>query len=459
MLREKRTLLPCGLQGRGRPGYAWDWHANVGFSVGYLPAEREKLVDLFMEDFAGIFGQYPKSVGSWLIDAHTLAYLHDRYGIEASCNCKDQWGTDGYTMWGGYNFQAYYPSRKNVFSPAQSESCQIDVPVFRMLGSDPIYQYDAGLADASRMQASESQPVVTLEPVYKEGGGSPEWVRWFFRETFNGLCLSFGYAQVGQENSFGWKAMEAGLTDQMRLIAQMEEAGNLRVETLGNSGKWYRENYKLTPASAVAALSDWKGEGRKSVWYNNRFYRMNLYQEGNHAWVRDLQIFDEGYEERYLNDACKEEFLAYDNLPAVDGNRWSSGMARAGLYPVQILPDGEAIPLMFGRPVVKECQDDDLHVAWHLPDGGVFSIRCALDGIHVRLSDCVDDVNWGMLLRWSLEAVMPIECVSADAVRYGHNGRSYGLNAVTGRFSQSEARNEILLSPDEDDILITPALG
>ncbi len=153
----------AGLEWRGR--YPWDWHADVGFATGYMPKEREKLVDVYMEKFKEIFGKYPASIGSWFIDAHTLEYMHEKYGIVASCNCKDQYGTDGYTLWGGYWNQAYYPSRLNGYMPAQTQEGQIPVPVFRMLGSDPIYQYDTGLGHSI-------QGVITLEPVYGDAGGS-----------------------------------------------------------------------------------------------------------------------------------------------------------------------------------------------------------------------------------------------------------------------------------------------
>ena len=152
----------AGIEWRGR--FPWDWHVNVGFSVGYTPDEREKLADVFMEKFRQVFGRYPRSVGSWFIDAHTLMHLYKRYGIIASCNCKDQWGTDGYTLWGGYYNQAYYPSRVNSYMPAQHAQEQIPVPIFRMLGSDPIYQYEAGIDGGA-------QGVVTLEPVYPGVGG------------------------------------------------------------------------------------------------------------------------------------------------------------------------------------------------------------------------------------------------------------------------------------------------
>ena len=124
----------AGMEWRG--AYPWDWHANVGFSSGYEPQEREKLVDTYMAKFKEVFGRYPASVGPWFIDARTLQYMADRYGIVASCNCRDQVGTDGYTLWGGYWNQGYYPSKLNAYMPAQTRDGQIGVPVFRMLGSD-----------------------------------------------------------------------------------------------------------------------------------------------------------------------------------------------------------------------------------------------------------------------------------------------------------------------------------
>jgi hypothetical protein len=133
----------AGLEWRGH--YPWDWNANVDFSTGYSPEEREKLVDIYMKDFKRVFGHFPKSVSSWFIDAHTLKYMYDKYNIVASWNCRDQIGTDSYTFWGGYWNQGYYPSKNNSYMPAQNEQNQIPVPVFRMLGSDPVRQYNIGL--------------------------------------------------------------------------------------------------------------------------------------------------------------------------------------------------------------------------------------------------------------------------------------------------------------------------
>ncbi len=365
----------AGIPWRGRPGYSWDWHAHVGLTVGYSKEERLALIDVYMQKFKEVWGYYPRSIGSWIIDANTLAYLYDRYGIVASCNCKDQWGTDGYTLWGGYYNQAYYPSKNNVLCPAQTVEQQIPVPVFRMLGSDPIYQYDAGL-DIDK-GSSEWQYVVTLEPVYSGatgGGGVPAWVDWFFRENFNGICLSFGYTQVGQENSFGWEAMKDGLIYQMKKLAQLSAEGKISVQTLGQTGEWFKNIYDLTPASAVAALSDWKGEGRRSIWYNCRNYRVNFMCENNNFWIRDIYRFDERYSERYIKEICTEPLVVYDNLPVMDGNRWSGHGIRAGIYPMG--PDGSKVAF----EDIQVCEEgENLKIIWKLECGDKITCVCTPD--------------------------------------------------------------------------------
>ncbi|MEO6963956.1 MAG: hypothetical protein ABIY90_18450, partial [Puia sp.] len=290
----------AGLPWRGR--YPWDWRANIGFSTGYTPAEREKLADTYMKDFKRIFGYYPKSVGSWFIDAHTLDYMYRKYKIVASSNCKDQIGTDGYTLWGGYWNQAYYPSKLNAYMPAQHEKNQIPVPIFRMLGSDPVRQYDNGLG-------SDRQGVVTLEPVYRFGGGDSTWVHWYFKEFIEGKCMAYAYTQAGQENSFTWAGMQKGFEIQMPLIAQLRDERKIQVETLAESGQWFRDHYKTTPPTSVTVNEDLEGSDRKTVWFNSRFYRINLLWENGRLRFRDVHLFNENFPSPYItkkagSDTC-----------------------------------------------------------------------------------------------------------------------------------------------------------
>jgi len=321
----------AGLVWRGR--FPWDWHANCGFSVGYTKPEREKLVDVLYEKFREVFGYYPRIFGSWFFDSHTVRYAADKYGMDALCNCKEQYGTDGYTLWGGYYGQGYYPSRRNVFMPARDAEDQLNVPLFRMLGSDPVYQYDFGTDPETGSAAV--QGVITLEPVYTGntgGGGVPSWVDWYLKENFNGDCLSFGYAQAGQENSFSWPGMKDGLTHQFHELARLQAEGKLTVEPLGDTGRWYKETYDYTPASAIVAHTAFDDPERRSVWYSTKNYRVNLYADHGTLRIRDLHIFDAALTDPYEDTVATTNEAVYDTLPVIDGNRYTGAGILAGGY-------------------------------------------------------------------------------------------------------------------------------
>lgn len=323
-----------GLKWRGR--YPWDWHCDVGFLIGYTPKERILLIDEVMESFKNVFGYFPQSVGAWHIDAVSMRYLSEKYHIKACCICRDQVGTDGYTMQGGYYNGAYYPSVNNMFCPANSIENQINMPVFRMLGSDAIYAYDYQTIDY------KNPGIPTLEPVWSPGGGSAEWVDWFMNETFCGSGISVQYTQAGQENSFGWDKMGGGLLQQYPYIAKMAKEGRAEVMTLGESGKWYLNNFAQTPAQTLKAMSDWNGLGRKSVWYSSRYYRINILWENGVVRFRDFYVFDDTYEEKYLHSRCETHACEYRNLPVMDGTVYTepkSGVM-AGIY---LTSDGKNI--------------------------------------------------------------------------------------------------------------------
>lgn len=411
----------AGLKWRGR--YPWDWHADVGFATGYTPEERRKLVDVYMEKFKEVFGKYPTAIGSWFIDAYTLGYMYDKYGIVASCNCKDQIGTDGYTLWGGYWNQAYYPSRVNAYMPAQTREGQIPVPVFRMLGSDPIYQYDNCVGGAL-------QGVISLEPVYGDSGGSRQWVEWFFRSMFEEPCLAFAYTQAGQENSFTWGSMEKGLNIQIPLMANRFRKGEIRVETLTRSGEWFRENFPVTPPTAVTALTDYREKDRKTVWYNSRYYRTNLLWEGGALCIRDIHMFDQRMESDYFLKAGTTNQCVYTTLPVVDGCMWSTREQLAGLRVVRRNADGSLAQAHGGTPAVTEKSKGKLLVEWPMDDGRKLTILLSEEGMEIAVSGKGPD--WMLELTAAPGAALPFTAFGARRIAAVQKGFAYAFDCTKG---------------------------
>jgi len=415
----------AGLKWRGR--YPWDWRANIGFSTGYAPAEREKLTDVYMRDFKKIFGYYPKSVASWFIDAHTLNYMYQKYHIVASANCKDQYGTDGYTLWGGYWNQAYYPSKINSYMPAQDEAGQIPVPIFRMLGSDPIRQYDNGLGSAR-------QGVTTLEPVYEHAGGDSTWVNWFFKEFTNGAAMEFAYTQAGQENSFTWDAMAKGFEIQMPLIARLKAEHKIKVETLAESGAWFKKKYKVTPATSVTITKDIDGSNLKTVWFDSRFYRANLLWENNTLKFRDIHLFNEKFPSVYETQTATSNECTFFTLPVVDGYVWSSAGKIAGLN-FKAIKDGKEILLEGKDPVVDDSTPGKLKILWHLTSfDGAVKMELTEREIKITVSGNTS-INWYLDLATGDNIKLPFGKILAHEIDAGFEGMKYKITTAKGTFS------------------------
>jgi hypothetical protein len=434
----------AGLKWRGR--YPWDWHADVGFSTGYTPEERERLADVYMKDFKKIFGYYPKSVACWFIDAHTLNYLYQKYKIVASANCKDQYGTDGYTLWGGYWNQAYYPSKINSYMPAQNEQNQTPVLIFRMLGSDPVRQYDEGLG-------SGRQGVITLEPVYKFGGGDSAWVNWYFKQFVAGNSMEYAYTQAGQENSFTWDAMSKGFEIQLPLIARLRDEHKIKVETLEASGIWFRNHYKITPATSVTINEDIAGSDQKTVWFNSRFYRLNLLWEKGTLRFRDIHMFNENFPSTYTSNKATSNECSFFTLPFVDGYLWSKPGNFAGLR-FKALVEGKEILLEGKDPVVTNTTPGVLHITWPLK---TFNRTLVMDIDERKIKITItgeNSINWFLDLTTATTANLPFKKINAHQVECSFENMNYVVTTTKGIFSKPMDSTVVRITAEKDGMVI-----
>ena len=417
----RQLAEPAGVEWRGR--WSWDFRSEFSCTAAYSFEVREKMADILFAEFKKIFGYYPRSLGAWCLDAHSVAYISEKYDVDAYCNCKDQFGTDGYTLLGGYYGQGYYPSKSNCQCPAASPETQVNTPIFRMLGSDPIYQYDWGISlDGG---ANICQGVVTLEPACGDlGGGSPEWIDWYMKENFNGKCLSFSYAQAGQENSFGWEGMKRGLSYQFTLFERLRDEGKIELMTLEECGKYYRKTYRTTPVSAIVCESDWKaGEDHKTVWYCSKNYRINLLTDHDRFRIRDVYLFDDRFSERYQTELCTTHDIHFENLPVIDGNVFTGGGVLAGIYPLS----GER-EATFDEMRYEEIAPDTARVTF-------LSGGCAIASLTLAPNRVEIDGECAWEYRTGTESRMPATLLgtSADRAEFRYRGYTYALAIRVGR--------------------------
>ena len=308
----------CGIPYRSEKGWKWDWHIIPGFSMAYTPRQRELLIDQAMKKFKETFGYYPKTVASWLIDTHTMNYLTANYDVKAIAICRDQANTDAYTLLGGYFNQAYYPSKNNIFTPAQSAEMQVSVPVFRLLGPCPIHNYDRNKYSSPELTARGVRTAAfTLEPGWYMGC-TPEPTKWMFDCYYSQESLGFAYAQIGQENSFlvFKDQVLAGIRMQ---IEQLQARGDVQFLKMGDTGELFQKKFpKETPATTVVADSNFDSEDIQSIYYDCKNYTANLFRFEEKIFLRRLYLFDERVKDTYIEDSCTTFDAVYENLPIVD---------------------------------------------------------------------------------------------------------------------------------------------
>ena len=308
-----------GIEWRGRPGFDWDWYVDPGFLPAYTLSEKKKLIDELMRKFKEVFGEYPKSAGSWLLDIDSVKYMSEKYGVEFFGICREQLAVDAYTLWGGPYNQPYYPSKNNILCPAQTKENQVNAPVFRLLGIDPIRGYN----ERRYAHGCDFKGCATMEPVWGYGQ-SKKCMEWFFRTYFDNENMGISYTQIGQENSFGWGKMKDGLEMQYELLKKYSDEGKISIVKTSDAARMFAGEFETTPAAAIRASEDPdKSEKYKSFWYTNKNYRANLFFDGKTMYFRDIQKYDEKYTERYLDEPCREWKAAYDALPVCDERVWS----------------------------------------------------------------------------------------------------------------------------------------
>ena len=429
----RRICNDAEIAWRGNPDWEWDYHVPVAYAIGYTPDERRKLADTAMATFKRIFGRDAKTVAAWNLDAITAAHLSDHYGMDAFGNCRDQLATDGFTIWGA-PIAAYYPCRQNAWSPAQNAKNQISTPVFRLLGQYPVYYYD-------------NQPLYpdTMEPVWPSGQ-SEIFVDAFLSMMAHAPTQSLAYAQLGQENSFGWPMMSKAYRMQMEKLAHFRNEGSLVVETMDATGRRFKNSFKSTPTQAQVILNDPFGKDnapQRTVWYQSKYFRANLHFHGDQFYLRDLHVYDDRFPQPYLTEPTRQHGIEQRMLAVLDGYHWSDDEVHAGRAGVRAMgrfvsvgQDGRDTPLaMKGLPTVSQ-SGSTLRTTVPLSGGGEFIFVFGEREIAFTLTGASSYSQLGLTFQWVANR-SALQDVTAERLSYRFHGFDYSVRVVNGVASKT----------------------
>ena len=159
--------------------------------------------------------------------------------------------------------------------------------------------------------------------------------------------------------------MAKGLALQFPLISRLRDEGKLQGGNDRATGHWFRSKYLVTPPTSWTVLHDLDGGDKKTIWFDSRFYRINLLWEGGCLRIRDIHLFDERLASEYETKPASANDRRFFTLPFVDGFLWSKPGQLAGVR-IKALVEGKKVLLEGGSPAVVNSDDTAVTIRWPL---------------------------------------------------------------------------------------------
>jgi hypothetical protein len=221
----------------------------------------------------------------------------------------------------------------------------------------------------------------------------------------------------------------------------MRDAGELTVETMGETGRRLRKRFSVTPAQAQVQPSDPFGHSdpaERSIWYQSRFYRANLHCRGRELFLRDLTVYSDIVPQPFLEKPTDRHGIE-QRMPAVlDGYHWSDDHVRASGH--ICLRDSQGTSEVVEVATFAQVREVGSTLSVEvLTTGGhalyfVFGDR----GFSIRLDSLPTGKTLGLEFEWAADRTALV-AVTPKRLAYRFNGFDYTVKVSRGRAAQTAA--------------------
>jgi hypothetical protein len=259
-----------------------NWHqAQNAFSIGYLPSEKEKIIDTLMNAFWINFQTYPEISTAWIIDTKTLQYSQEKYGLKIHQIAREQLGLDSYTLSGGPPHYPYSSNKDWFFIPNKSD--EESVLILRHTLADPLYEY------GDQTSSFTSQP----NDYVLDGKDFSYFKKLLDQALFNQNTR--GYANLGLENSMTVESHEE-FFKQIDYVSKLRDDQKITVtKTKELINYWTQEKVTIYKGEDIVSNKD-----QEVFWITTPGYRVRLRRNKNNLFIDDIRIY-EGITDPYQN--------------------------------------------------------------------------------------------------------------------------------------------------------------
>jgi hypothetical protein len=242
--------------------------------------DKERIVDDVFTLFYEKFGFYPKSTGSYYLDAYTINYIKAKYpsvvcavatcweeGVKAYHTTNNSW----YTFIDGGPWAPWIPSKVNSAIPAASKDDDSGMVCIPHLSRDLIACYDGNGSNFG------THPQNVLRGMVYEDNELP----YFFNlvdmyrhqaKYNNGYAYNMMFVGPGWLNKGGrWEApyslLKKSYTDGSRLLRQTKKEGKLVDMTMSEFAEYYRKTHTYQQPEVALWKDIVYGSNKEYFWY------------------------------------------------------------------------------------------------------------------------------------------------------------------------------------------------
>ena len=251
--------------------------ARYAFLVGYEIGERKQILDHLFALFHKQFGYYPAFTSSWMIDSWSLDYIRTKYGVRVHEITKEQFETDGYTLYGGIFNLPFFPSQKHPLLPGIGADT-LDVMILRQTVSDLNKNYGS----AKSWFTSQPNDYLSQKPPVDFA---------YFQGLISEIQSQDEPTKVvvlGLENSTEWASYQNEFLKQLDFIKELSAKNEIKLISAYDLYQSFNKNYSRISARFLKTAG-FPESGK--LWYFGKNYRVLIEIWDGLPVLTDLRLF------------------------------------------------------------------------------------------------------------------------------------------------------------------------
>ncbi len=267
---------------------------------------KKSVVDDVFGKFYQCFGFYPKSTGSYYMDADLINYIKEQYpsvvcavatcweeGPKAYHTCNNSW----YTLMDGGPWAPWIPSKANTHAPAANESEDSGIVAIPHLSRDLMACYDGNGSNFGTHPQNVLRGMLYTPGSFDEkgqySGQSYPYLynlidQYRYQAKFNnGYAYNMQFVGPGWMNKMGrWEApyelLLASYEDGCKYYGDLKKEGKLVDMTMAEFASYYRKKKHYTEPECALWRDIIYGSNKQLFWYCDPYMRacVNMDQGG-----------------------------------------------------------------------------------------------------------------------------------------------------------------------------------